>query len=100
MYPSHPTSSLNSRQALSNQMLEGFEMGSYQPRSSRARPHTVVETWDVPRVPVGLPTIDTHPSFATPTDLTSGDEASSRTRGLEAKSGSSEAFDFKMDIAK
>ena len=81
-------------------MLEGFEMGSYEPRSSRARPHTVVETWDVRRVPVGLPTVDTHPSFATPTDLTSGDEASSRARGLEVKSGSSEAFDLKMDIAK
>ncbi|TBU39146.1 hypothetical protein BD309DRAFT_872910 [Dichomitus squalens] len=74
---------LNSRRALSDRMLEGIEMGSYEPRGARARPHTVVDTWDVPQLSVGLPSRDTYVSFTTPTDIHS-DEAASGVCALEA----------------
>ena len=52
-------------------MLAGFEAGTLELPDADMRPHAVVETWNVPRVPIGLRTIDTHISFATPTDVPS-----------------------------
>ncbi|TBU39142.1 hypothetical protein BD309DRAFT_872912 [Dichomitus squalens] len=96
LYANSVLAVLNSRRALSDRMLEGFEMGSYEPRGPRARPHTVVDTWDVPQFPVDLPSRDTHISFTTPTD-TNSDDTASGVRGLQAKSVlSSEALTVKM----
>ena len=75
-------------------MLSGFEVGSLEPRrAAHMRPHSIVETWDVPRVPVELSVTDSHMSFATPanTNITTnyGSETLDRGRSEQLKTGSS-----------
>ncbi|KAI0738333.1 hypothetical protein C8Q80DRAFT_272210 [Daedaleopsis nitida] len=64
LYANSVLAVLNSRRALSNKMLQGFELSSIE--ATNGRPHTAIETWDVPGFPV-----DTNISFATPTNVTS-----------------------------
>ncbi|PIL35008.1 hypothetical protein GSI_02795 [Ganoderma sinense ZZ0214-1] len=72
LYANSVLAVLNSRRALANKMLVGFEMGSFEPRSVGMRPHTVVETtWDVPQLPLDLPMAESHMSFARPANLAS-----------------------------
>ena len=75
-----PPLRLNSRRALANKMLAGFEMDSFDPQNVRMRPHTVVETWDVPQLPVDLRMMESHMSFATPVNIDSSfDSDTART---------------------
>ena len=65
-------------------MLAGFEMDSFDPRNARMRPHTVVETWDVPQLPVDLRIMESHMSFATPMNMESSFD-SDTVRGSQIK---------------
>ncbi|RDX44032.1 hypothetical protein OH76DRAFT_1123804 [Lentinus brumalis] len=69
LYANSVLAVLNSRRALSNRMLEGDEMGSFEPRVAVHRPHTQAETWDIPQAdrPVDA---GSAMSFVRPTDLT------------------------------
>ncbi|PIL35015.1 hypothetical protein GSI_02802 [Ganoderma sinense ZZ0214-1] len=71
LYANSVLAVLNSRRALANQMLVGFEMGSFEPRNVGMRPHTIVETWDMPQLPLDLPMAESHMSFARPANIPS-----------------------------
>ncbi|TBU25290.1 hypothetical protein BD311DRAFT_507112 [Dichomitus squalens] len=96
LYANSVLAVLNHRQALSERMLEGFEVGSYQSRGARVRPHTVVDTWEVPQFPIDLSSRNTRASFTTPTDIIS-DDTSPGVRALQSNAvPSSDALTAKM----
>ena len=85
-------------------MLAGFEVRSFEPHNTRMRPHTVVETWDVPQLPLDLPLADTHISFARPANIASSfdsDTVGAGSGGSHVKmSPSGMTLDGKSEIDK
>lgn len=90
LYANSVLAVLNSRRSLSNRLLEGFEMSSHDHQGGHRRPHTALETWDVPHPK----RTDTHISFATPSNAFSlNSSTAGSSRGGDSTDDKGSKFD-------